>query len=171
MLCHSVRLLIRISNTTDIKKKKNTSSPVHLKFKNSQTHVLVTQSCPTLCNPKDYSLPGSSVHGILQARILEWDSISFSRESSWNRDWSRVSSLQSDSLPSEPPGKPDLFEGVLLTWQRDSYPGIISSQLGTMLWYKGSWPWFSLWPRDSTTMHINASLRVRMEGVSKVSSS
>ena len=34
--------------------------------------VLVTQSCPNLCNPMDYSQPGSSVHGILQARILEW---------------------------------------------------------------------------------------------------
>ena len=75
--------------------------------------MLVTQSCPILCNPKDYSLPGSSVHGILQARILEWDSISFSRESSWNRDWSQVSSLQSDSLPSEPPEKPDLFAGTV----------------------------------------------------------
>ena len=36
----------------------------------------VAQSCPTLCNPVDYSLPGSSVHGILQARILEWVTIS-----------------------------------------------------------------------------------------------
>ena len=34
--------------------------------------VLVTQSCPTLCNAMDCSPPGSSVHGILQARILEW---------------------------------------------------------------------------------------------------
>ena len=42
----------------------------------------VAQSCPTLCNPVDYSLPGSSVHGILQARILEWAAISFSRGSS-----------------------------------------------------------------------------------------
>ena len=40
------------------------------------------QSCPTLCNPEDYSLPGSSVHGIFQARILEWIAISFSRGSS-----------------------------------------------------------------------------------------
>ena len=38
----------------------------------------VTQSCPTLCNPLDCSPPGSSVHGILQARILEWVAISFS---------------------------------------------------------------------------------------------
>ena len=40
--------------------------------------VLVAQSCPTLCDPTDYSPPGSSVHGILQARILEWVAISFS---------------------------------------------------------------------------------------------
>ena len=44
--------------------------------------VLVTQSCPTLCNPTDYSPPGFSVHGILQARILEWIAISFSRGTS-----------------------------------------------------------------------------------------
>ena len=42
----------------------------------------VAQSYPTLCNPVDCSLPGSSVHGILQARILEWVAISFSRGSS-----------------------------------------------------------------------------------------
>ena len=41
--------------------------------------VLVIQSCPTLCDPLDCSLPGSSVHGILQARILEWVAIPFSR--------------------------------------------------------------------------------------------
>ena len=42
----------------------------------------VAQSCLTLCDPMAYSLPGSSVHGILQARILEWVAISFSRRSS-----------------------------------------------------------------------------------------
>ena len=41
--------------------------------------VLVAQSCLTLCDPMDYSPPGSSVHGILQARILEWIAIPFSR--------------------------------------------------------------------------------------------
>ena len=41
--------------------------------------ALVTQSCLALCHPMDCSLPGSSVHGILQARILEWDAIAFSR--------------------------------------------------------------------------------------------
>ena len=42
----------------------------------------VTQSCPTLCGPMDCSLPGSSVHGIVQATVLEWVAISFSRGSS-----------------------------------------------------------------------------------------
>ena len=48
--------------------------------------VLVAQSCLTLCDPMDCSPPGSSVHGILQARILEWVAIPFSRESSQLRD-------------------------------------------------------------------------------------
>ena len=44
------------------------------------------QSCSTFCNPMDCSPPGSSVHGIVQATILEWVAISFSRGSSWPRD-------------------------------------------------------------------------------------
>ena len=51
----------------------------------------VAQSCPTLCDPMDHSLPGSSVHGIPQARILEWVAISSSRGSSWPRDRTQVS--------------------------------------------------------------------------------
>ena len=64
--------------------------------------VLVTKSYPTPCDPMGCSLPGSSVHGISQARILEWlgildglrilewAAISFSRRSSWPRDWARL---------------------------------------------------------------------------------
>ena len=48
--------------------------------------VLVAQSCPTLCNPMDCSPPGSSVHEIFQAKILEWVAISFSKGSSELRD-------------------------------------------------------------------------------------
>ena len=54
---------------------------------------LVAQLCLTLCDPMDCSLPGSSVHGILQARILEWVAISFSRGSSRPRDWTQVSRI------------------------------------------------------------------------------
>ena len=76
------------------------------KIRSNKVEVLVTKSYPTLCNPMDYSLPGSSVHGILQARLLEWVAIPFSRGSSQPRDQTTVSALQADSLLSEPPGKP-----------------------------------------------------------------
>ena len=62
---------------------------------------LLVQSCPTLCNPMDCSLSGSSVHGIFQARILEYVAIPFSKRSSQPRDRSWVSmspALQADSL-------------------------------------------------------------------------
>ena len=62
--------------------------------------------CPTLCNPMDCSLPGSSVHGILQARILEYISISFSRGSSGPKDQTRVSCIGRGFFTIEPPGKP-----------------------------------------------------------------
>ena len=53
----------------------------------------VAQSCPTLCDPMGYSLSGSSVHEIFQARVLEWVAISFSRGSSQSRDLNRVSCI------------------------------------------------------------------------------
>ena len=51
-----------------------------------EVEVLVTQLCPTVCDPVGYSPPGSSFHGTLQARILEWVAIAFSRGSSRPRD-------------------------------------------------------------------------------------
>ena len=68
--------------------------------------VLVAQLC--LCDPMDCSLPGSSVYGILQARILEWIVIPFSRGSSRPRDQTLSSALQAHSLPSELPGRSNL---------------------------------------------------------------
>ena len=80
--------------------------------------VEVTQFCLTLCNPMD-----CTVHGILQARILEWVAVLFFRVSSQPRDWIRSPALQVDSLPDEPPGKPrntgmgslSLLQRILLT--------------------------------------------------------
>ena len=68
--------------------------------------VLATQPCLTLCDPMDGSLPGSSVHGILQARKLEWVAIPFSRELLDPGIEPGSLALQADSLPSDPPGKP-----------------------------------------------------------------
>ena len=75
MLC-SPGIILRISRSSSLSNmlshKTRTKSPKHAKS---------LRSCPTLCNPMNHSLPGSSVHGILQTRILEWVVISFSRDS------------------------------------------------------------------------------------------
>ena len=62
----------------------------------------VTQSCPILSDPMDCSLRDSSIHGIFQAKVLEWGATAFSRGSSQPRD----RTLQADSLSAEPPEKP-----------------------------------------------------------------
>ena len=67
---HGHSLIGELRSVTQPKKKK----------------VKLLQLCLTLCNPKDCSLPGSSIHGIFQARVLEWGAISFSRESFRPRD-------------------------------------------------------------------------------------
>ena len=66
-----------------VKKKK---SPVSQYVYFMKVKVFVTQSCPTLWDPIDCSLPGSSVHGILQARILDWVAIFPAKGSSRPRD-------------------------------------------------------------------------------------
>ena len=62
------------------------------------------QSCPTLCSPRGCNLTGSSVHGILQARILEWVAIPYSRGSSQRGMEPKSPALQADSLPFEHQG-------------------------------------------------------------------
>ena len=63
---------------------------------NYPVRVKVTQSCQTLCEPMDCGPAGSSVHGILQARVLEWVAVPFSRELSKPRDWTQVSTCVAD---------------------------------------------------------------------------
>ena len=68
--------------------------------------VLVAQLCPTLCDPMNCSQPGSSAHGIFQARMLEWFAITFSRGILPHQGIELGSpALQADSLLSEPLGK------------------------------------------------------------------
>ena len=83
-LLHCRRILYQLSYK---------GSPEALKVKSE-----VAQSCPTLCNPVDCSLPCSSVQGIFQARVLEWVAISFSTGSSPPRDRTQVSCIVSKAL-------------------------------------------------------------------------
>ena len=78
------------------------------------------QSCPVLCNPMDYSLPGSSVHGVLQARILEWVPYPLLGDFPNLGIEPRYPTLQVDSLLFQPPGKPltglEPLIGILNLW-------------------------------------------------------
>ena len=81
--------------------------------------VLISQSCLTFCDPMDCSLPGSSVHGILQARILERVAIPFSRGSSQPRDGAWVSCTASRIFTSwATSGSPLLLEVKVRKWSR-----------------------------------------------------
>ena len=66
----------------------------------------VSQSCPTLCDPMDSNPPGTCVHGISQARILEWIAMPYSRGSSWPRDQTQVYCIAGRCITTEPLGKP-----------------------------------------------------------------
>ena len=72
--------------------------------------VKVIQSCLTLCDPMEYT-----VHGILQARILEWVAVSFSRDLPNSVVKPRSPTLQVDSLPAELPEKPTSCKFILIT--------------------------------------------------------
>ena len=91
----------KISTVCTVKKnpvvRSNRPSGMHTvvfrRFWKRKSESEVAQSCPTLCDPMDCSLPGSSVHGIFQARVLEWGAIAFFGRSFWPRDWTRVSRI------------------------------------------------------------------------------
>ena len=87
-------------------------------------NMLVTQSCPTLCGPMDCSPPGSSVHRILQARIVEWVAIPSSRGSSWPRNQTWVSCTAGRFFTSKPPWDGKKLQGRdLRQWGLDADPG------------------------------------------------
>ena len=80
----------------------------------SEVKVLITQLCLILCKPMDCSLPGSSVHGILQARVLEWVAIPFSQRSN-------PVLLNCRQILSEPPGSPFITTTVFLNLLKKKY--------------------------------------------------
>ena len=105
------------------------------------SYCLVTKSCPTLYNPMDCSPPDSFVHGIFQARILEWVAISFSREPSWPRDWPHISHFAGKFFPTELPGEAHCINYIKRNAQQQctalscSSSDVSRSALGTyILW-------------------------------------
>ena len=98
----------------------------------------VAQLCPTLCDPVDCSPPVSSIHGILQARVLEWGCHSFSRGSSRPRDRTQVSRIQIQTFLQFCKSLFKIFWyiGVVLSVLKEITPGDFSNNVGPML----SWP-------------------------------
>ena len=108
--------------TTGLEKVSFHSNPKEMQcqrmLKRAHTHTKCLQSCPILCNPMDCSLPGSSVHRILQVRILEWVAMPSSRGSTRPQGLNLyllcLLHWQADSLPLAPPGK---SFGTICTFQ------------------------------------------------------
>ena len=88
-----VGLKLNIQKTKIMASSSTTSGHHPFNGRKSESEIEVIQSCPTLCDPVDCSLPGSSIHGLFQARVLEWVAISFSRVSSQSRDRTQVSCI------------------------------------------------------------------------------
>ena len=103
-------------------------------------HAKSLQSCLTLCDPMDCSLPASSVHGILQARILEWVAISFSRGSQ-SRDPTQVSHIAGRFFTFKPPAA-----GIKLHTAWENYNGLPGGSL------HASQFWFSSGPTPMTPL-------------------
>ena len=95
-----------------LKLKKVGKSTRPFKMKESESEL--AQSCLTLCNPMDCSLPGFSIHWIFQARVLEWLAIAFSRGSSWPRDQTQVSHIAGRRFTLWATGKTPEHSGI--TW-------------------------------------------------------
>ena len=85
------------------------------------------QSCLTLCKPLDCSPPASSVHGIFQARILEWFAIPFSRGFSWPRNRTRITCIVGRFFTVEPLGSPSTQERAELLQAEKAYTQCIHS--------------------------------------------
>ena len=101
---------------------KNTGVGCHFLLQCTKVKSEVTQSCPTLSNPTDCSVPGSSNHGIFQARVLEWGAIAFSELVRL------LLSLQScptlcDPIDGSPPGSPvpGILQARTLEWVAISF--------------------------------------------------
>ena len=117
--------------------------------------VSVAQSCPTLCDPTNCSPPGSSVHGILQARILEWIAIPFSRDLPDPGVEPGAPALQEDPLPSEVQGK-----STLPWWTRK---GQSSFQFPRRVIPKNV---LTIEPSQSSPMLVRSCLKACMPGFS-----
>ena len=116
----------------------NSKRSIYLNAWNRAQHTIV-QSCPTLCDPLDYSLPGSSVHVISQARIVEWVAISFSNIF-----------LTQGLNPS--PAHSEQYMNVshwILAWPSTLHSSPLQEDYTISPCWLWAWPWDLPWPMES----------------------
>ena len=125
--CHAGRTgTVGIALPSLLRTRVSEKLVLHVILLHGKWKLLVTQLCLTPCDPMDYSPPGSSVHGILQARILEWVALP-----SWGdlpdsgiESWSPA--LQADSLSPEPPGKLNSLNTRCQTYNNEQKVNLLS---------------------------------------------
>jgi len=121
---------------------------------------LVAKLCPTLVTPMDCSLPGSFVHGILQARILEWVAISFSRGSSQPRNQTQISHTAGRFFTDWATREDHcgtyiyIFNGILLSYKKECIR-VSPNEVDEPTEYCTKW---SKWERERQILYINACL-------------
>ena len=102
--------------------------------------VKVTQLCLTLCDPMDCGLPGYSVHGILQTRVLKWVAIPFSKGSSQFKDWTWVSCNAGGFFFNHLSHQRNSFIYLDIVKYNPENSGVVSqSQTVSKLWHESSW--------------------------------
>ena len=121
--------------------------------------------CPTFCDPVDCSLPGSSIHGIFQARILEWVAISFSRRSSWPRDWTLRCRQMLYCLSHQ--GSPGVI--ILSVWLTLILANLVNVMEKGMAPYSSTLAWKIPWTEEPGRRQSMGSHRVRRDWATSLS--
>jgi len=120
----------------------------------------------------DYSLPGSSIHGIFQARILQWVAISFSRRSSWPRDWTRVSHTVGRRFTVWATKEVNEAEVDFFPWNSLAFPVIqLMLAIGSLvpLECQDEWDLISLWKAHWWILIMRSSRTHSKEGEERAS--
>ena len=119
------------------------SSPLKTGFLCPIKSVLVPQSCRTLCNPLDHNPPGSSVHGILQTRILEWEA----------RDWTWVSCITGRLFTVWDTRKATICQRERAFQNSDGTWYLVWGKISEIVWQLGSHLFHFLSPPSQTHLH------------------
>ena len=128
LYCHHRAYTVQQGSFITLKKKYNNKVSLFFFvffFLRKESESLVTQLCPTFCDPMDCRLPGSSFHGLFQAGVLEWVAISFSRGSRRHRDQTWVSHIVGRHFTT---CKPCIKQAFQVETQQDNftYKGLCS---------------------------------------------